>query len=157
MPTSRRLGTEAPRLAEELLAAGPSRQRHAALVAAELALRENGVREPWLAPLIAAVRSGHGASVASAIARRVEEADVIAFDVADATDEGRATAAEYERAFCRARALNALQWAADPDPAAAALEAAYEAAAAVEGMSLVEAALRPALDGGACPPPRGSE
>lgn len=81
------------------------------------------------------------------LAGLVAELDERAWDVQEARDAGRATHAQYLAAFARARAAGAVVAAMDPDPAMAALEAAYEAHCAFEDGSGVIDAVAASLSG----------
>lgn len=140
-----RLSQESPALVERLMAAGAAEQREAAVAFAELALRANGLLDDRTATLLGQVRRGELASVRTVAAELGHEADEVAFDAQDALDDRWGDEQAYFRAFKRARAYNALETAADDDPTAAALDAAYEAWAATDEMDRVEATLRDVL------------
>ena len=139
-----RLERDAPKLVDEILAAPPDRQRDAAVAVAELALQRNGVLDAPVVALVDALRAGDLGRVQAEAVRLREQADEAAFDLFDGVDDGWASEEDAGRAFCRARALHALEMAAMDDPALSALEAAYEAAAGV-AVEPVELVVRAAL------------
>ncbi len=128
-----RLGTLDPELARRVLAAPEAACRSLAAGAAEAALSVVGApADERLLAAREAVRLGNvgDSHVRSALQTLVEELDEAAWDIQDQVEAGRRPYEEYQSAFERARAINALWFALDPDPRVAAGEACYEALAA---------------------------
>lgn len=110
-----RLATIAPDVVEQLTSLAASEQRRVALALAREAARRTGV------DAVASDSSEH-------LANRLDEA---AWATQERHEVGEATEREYLDAFERARAAWALNFAVEPDPQAALLEAAYETQAAL--------------------------
>ena len=98
----------------------------------------SGMDEPRIRTALTSLECGaYGETPARAqLAALVEEFDEQAWRIQEAgLDEG----AEYLAAFCRARAAASVWFALDDDPRTAAIEAAYEAQAALADISPIRA------------------
>jgi hypothetical protein len=80
--------------------------------------------------------------VAAAVEKIVDKLDEAGFDLSEKCDRGNATQQEYQAAFAKARAANAVWYALHADPLVAASETAYEAVAAVGDDPVSELAKR---------------
>lgn len=129
-----RLEAVAPGLARLVGKASPSQRRHAAVRAAVLALEASGLDDVRVRDLLAVVESG---VVGASPERAAVEALVAALDTAHWDRQDRRASGEdigdgQPTAFSRARAAAACYFAAERDTRLAAVEAIYEAGAAVE-------------------------
>lgn len=130
-----RLEAVAPGLARLVGKASPSQRRRAAVRAAVLALEASGLDDVRVRDLLAVVESG--AVVGASPERAAVEALVAALDTAHWDRQDRRASGEdigdgQLIAFSRARAAAACYFAAERDTRLAAVEALYEAGAAVE-------------------------
>ena len=129
-----RLETVAPGLARLVGHASPSQRRRAALRAAELALDASGLDDDRVRNLLGAVERGvvGDCPERAAVRALVEALDEAYWDLQDQVASGEATPDRHLPAFSRARAAAACYFAAERDTRLAAVEAIYEAGAAVE-------------------------
>ena len=72
--------------------------------------------------------------------------DQVAWDIQEMAETGAASYQTYSIAFQRARTASAVGFALERDPLRAALEAVYEAQAAVADLDAVRAVVNDALD-----------
>jgi hypothetical protein len=78
--------------------------------------------------------------VADAVEKLVDKLDGLGFDLNDKAEAGKATIEEYQAAYDKARAANAVWYVLSEDSLIAATEAAYEAGVAVGEDRIVEMA-----------------
>jgi hypothetical protein len=142
-----RLSSVAADLVEQLEAQQPARLRQAAAGAVHLAVTRTGLAAPPLNAALAALREGRfgDSTERSAVLRLADELDEIAWDLQERSDAGTGSRDAYLAAFGRARAAAAVGFALDADTLMAALEAVYEAQAAVGDLGAIRAAVGPAL------------
>lgn len=111
-------------------------QRRIAAVAAEQAVEGAEVDDERVAVAVGRLRTGDAdPAVRDELRKAVEELDERGFDLADTLDyKGHGdNAAAYGKVFSQARAANAVLAALDRNTETAALEALYEAIAALDG------------------------
>lgn len=124
----------APDTALLLQRADAERQRAAALAVCEAALRRHPIDDPRLHAARAALPvTDRDPAVRKALGQLVAELDSEQWRLEEDAQSGVSSAGEYQRAFSRARVANAYLEALTDEPLAAALEAAYEAHAALDG------------------------
>ncbi len=142
-----RLSSVAADLAEQLETQQPTRLRRAAAGAVHLAVAHTGLAAPPLDAALAALREGRFGDSAdrSAALRLADELDEIAWDLQERSEAGTGSQDAYLAAFGRARAAAAVGFALDADALTAALEALYEAQAAVADLGAIRAAVGSAL------------
>lgn len=142
-----RLSSVAADLVEQLEAQQPARLRQAAAGAVDLAVARTGVSAPPLDAALAALQEGRFGDSADRVAvlQLADELDEIAWDLQERSEAGTATPEAYMAAFGRARAVAAVGFALDADALAAALEAVYEAQAAVADLDAIRAVVGSAL------------
>lgn len=133
MTTPTRMNQLEPGLRRMLIEASDEARRRVALTVSRLAVSRAGISDPRLgAALEQLLRGKYGDSPErSALRALTEELDDAAWGIQDRVELGAADKADYAKAFMTARAVNAVWYALDPDPLAAAVEATYEAAAAI--------------------------
>jgi hypothetical protein len=73
----------------------------------------------------------------AAMQRLTDELDEAAWNIQAKVDSGQATNEQYLKSFALARAASATAFALEPDPRKAAMEAVYEAQAALGDLKLV--------------------
>ncbi|MBR7828151.1 hypothetical protein KDK95_17675 [Actinospica sp. MGRD01-02] len=133
-----RLETRSAQLSQLIEAADAEPQRRIAVRAAKAAVSAVALDEPELAPALADLALGRwggpGAQAATALTDRL---DAQAWGIHDEMEQGTAEQVEYRATFRRARAASAVAFALATDPRNAALEAAYEADAAIENLELI--------------------
>jgi hypothetical protein len=136
-----------PRLRQALIEASDEARRRVALTVSRLAVSRAGISDPRLgAALEQLLRGAYGGSPErSAVRAMTEELDDAAWDIQDRVEVGAADKADYMKAFMTARAVNAVWCALDPDPLAAAVEATYEAAAAIADVESLVTAVQGSL------------
>lgn len=123
-----RLENSASELAARLRDAPPAVQRSAARVAASWAIEVARVDQPTVEDALNRLaRQEDASALRDLLGVLVQELDEVAWSLQDAADVGSASVEDYLLAFGRARAVNAVLFACDPKPEAAALEATYEA------------------------------
>jgi hypothetical protein len=122
-------------------------QRRAALAVSRLARDRVGIADPRLGSALERLQAGeYGDSPQrGAVLALTEELDEAAWDVNRRVEAGEADKADYLKAFRKARAANAVWYALDPDPMAAAAETTYEALAAVDDHEAVRKAVEGSL------------
>lgn len=103
------------------------------------ALARAAVESATVDSYVAVLVSGEPASDAdrAAVLGLVEGLEEKAWGVQDAMDAGTATVRDYEAAFNRTRAVNALLFALDADASVAAQESVYEAQAATADLPAI--------------------
>jgi hypothetical protein len=96
---------------------------------------------------LAAIRNGAagGRDECSAVSGVTEELDEKAWDIQEQVDEGALPQEAYLEAFRMARAAASVGFALEVDPLKAALEAVYEAQAAIADLGAIRTAIGPAL------------
>ena len=126
-----RLATVAPDLVEELEGRSAAQLMAVSLAVVEWIERDDIVAEEIIAVAVDALRRGAvgDAESRSRILDVVEELDERAWSIQESMTESSSDG-PYVIVFNQARAANAVWSALDPDPATAAMDAAYEAQAA---------------------------
>jgi len=134
-----RLATLAGDLVELLRRQPEHRLRSLSLRMAEVAEAHVGLGDPRLEEAIAALRAGRigNGVMRTRLQQLTDELDEVAWDLQDRVKSGSAANEEYMKAFARARAVSAAWFALDPDPVKAAVEATYEAQAAINDLALI--------------------
>lgn len=142
-----RLSTIAPDLAASLERAQPDRLRRVAASAADLAIERTRLNDPRLEAALGALREGRlgETSERTGVECLASELDEIAWDAQEKAEAGDQTRESYVFAFRRARAAAAVGFALEADALAAALEATYEAQAAVRDLDAVRSVATTAL------------
>lgn len=144
-----RLSTIAADLAEQLNNCSTSQLRKVASSAALFAVDRTNLVDPRLDGALATIRvSAPGDRNECSNALRVtEELDERAWDIREKVDDGTLPKHAYLEAFRKARAAASVGFALELNPLQAALEAVYEAKAAVADLEAVRAAINSALMG----------
>jgi hypothetical protein len=144
-----RLSTIAPDLVTSLEGQQPEGLRRVALVVAVLAVRRTRLSDLRLEAALTALREGRVGETRerTGVECLVQELDEIAWDVREKADAGDGSRESYVFAFRRARAAAAVGFALEADALDAALEAIYEAQAAVKDLEAVQSAAVNALRG----------
>jgi hypothetical protein len=134
-----RLGIIFPDLEKDLKRLSPAGLRDVAAAAAREATRIIGIANTTVEEGIAALAGAHygDPSLTGRLRSLVEELDGIQWDLQDGVDEGRKEKAAQSKAFREARAVNALYYALQANPLEAALEALYEAHAAIQDVPTI--------------------
>jgi hypothetical protein len=147
MMTVSRLSSLDADLARTLEGQPSGQLRKAASAAALLAVNGTRLADSRLDAALAAVRDGAlgGSAECSAADHVTEELDEIAWDIKDKADEGMLPQEAYGEAFGRARAAAAVRFALEPHPLEAALEAIYEAQAALGDLEAIRTAVNDVL------------
>lgn len=142
-----RLSNVAPDLAARLQGQTRERLRIAAATAAGLAAERARVTDQRLGAALTALRNDRFGDTAerSGVQRLTSELDEIAWDAQEKAEAGTVSRDAYLAAFRRARAAASVGFALDCDALNAALEAIYEAQAAVGDVNAVRAAVNAAL------------
>jgi len=130
--TMERLSMLAPDLARSIQGLDGTRARQIARMAAALAIEGTGVTDKRVRRALELL----GSTELDDAQRRDLSSLTAEFDkrywtAGEKRDAGETSEEEYLEAFARARAVASVAMAADPDPVHAALEAAYEAHAAL--------------------------
>jgi hypothetical protein len=122
-----------PTLAAEVALLSQDGLRRVVVDACAAGLVATGLSDDRALRAMQALTDGHVGEVPERIEVRAltEELDVIAWDIQDAIEEGRATTAEYQVAFSRARAAAAIDQAFNPSALNAAHDSLYEAKFAI--------------------------
>lgn len=130
-----------PAIRQLLEGASEEARRRAASTVSRLAADRLGLSDPRLQAALERLRRGeYGDSPERrAIEAMTKELDESAWDIQDRVEAGAAAQADYVKAFRIARAANAVWCALDADPMEAAVEATYEAGAAIDDPTLVRA------------------
>lgn len=146
---SSRLSSVAADLAQQLATGQPARLRLAAAGAVHLAVERTELAAPQLDAALVALQEGKfgGSPERSAVLQLADELDEIAWDLQQRSEAGNASQEAYLAAFGRARAAAAIGFALDGDALTAALEAVYEAQAAVADLGAIRAAVGSAMRG----------
>lgn len=142
-----RLSSVAADLAEQMNNRSASQLRKVASTAALLAVDRTNLVDPRLEGALAAIRDsapGNRNECSNAL-RVAEELDERAWDIREKVDEGTLPKRSYLEAFRKARAAAAVGFALELNPLQAALEAVYEARAAVADLEAVRAAINSVL------------
>src|SRR5215471_9210009 len=129
-----RLDTEAPELVHRLKGASRRELREISKRVVGAALRKTDLHELRIDAALKALqgsRFGESPELA-ALGQLESELDNLAWDEQQRMWQGAAEDDDYGRAFARARAVSALQYALGPDPLWAALQVVYEAIAATD-------------------------
>jgi hypothetical protein len=144
--TSRLSGVAAD-LAGQLETGEPAWLRQAAAGAVRLAVERTELVSPVLDAALVALQEGRfgGSPERSAVLRLADELDGIAWDLQQRSEAGHVPQEAYLAAFGRARAAAAAGFALDGDALTAALEAVYEAQAAVADLGVIRAAVGSAM------------
>jgi hypothetical protein len=134
-----RLSTVAVDLVELLQAQRPARLRRAAADVARLAVQRTQLVDLRIDSALAALHDGNfGDSDAhSAVQQLTKELDMNAWELQRVAEENGSSMQPYYAAFARARAAASVKCALYSDSLSAALEAVYEAQAAVEDLEAV--------------------
>lgn len=131
-----------PELADRLRGTGEDTLRRVAATVGGLAAKSMSLTDPRLERALSelaqqrAERNGR-----DEVEALVQELDEQAWKIQARVHSGRLQEDEYLRAFRKARAASSVAFAMDPDPQTAAMEAVYEAQAAVGGIGPVKAAV----------------
>ncbi|MGW4929146.1 hypothetical protein ACWEOH_08340 [Agromyces sp. NPDC004153] len=138
-----RLETIAPDLVALIDRRDDIGRREAALIACRVAISRTGLSNLSVEALLGAIERGDVGETSSrrAVNVVVDALDGIQWELHDRLDEGTATTAEHLAAFARARAASAVYFAADSDARVAAMEALYEANAAIDDLDSLRSAL----------------
>jgi hypothetical protein len=134
-----RLSTVATDLVESLQAQRTVRLRRTAADVARLAVQRTRLVDPRIDSALAALHDGNfgDSDARSAVQQLTKELDVIAWDLQKVAEESRGSMQPYHAAFARARAAASVKCALNSDPLSAALEAVYEAQAAVSDLEAI--------------------
>lgn len=138
-----RLSSVAADLSAELEHRPSTELKKVAAAAALLAVDRTNLVDPRLNGALAALRRGTPGDPndSSAVTHVTEELDEVAWDVQERVDEGALPQQAYLEAFRRARASASVSFALDSN----ALEAVYEAQAAVSDLQAIRTAIDTAL------------
>lgn len=142
-----RLSSVAPDLVAQLEQHAPELLRKVAGSAADLAVERTQLVDQRLDAALTALRDGRLGDTAerSEVHYLVDELDEIAWDAQEKAESGLVSRQTYSAAFRRARAAASVGFALDSDALNAALEAVYEAQAAVADLDLVRRVVGVAL------------
>jgi hypothetical protein len=142
-----RLSTVSVDLVEQLRVQSPERLRRAAVDTAGLAVQQTQLVDPRLDAALAALHDGNFGDTdeRSAMQQLTRELDVIAWEAQKTAEEHNSSMQAYHEAFVRARAAASVKCALDSDPLNAALEAIYEAQAAVADLTAIRTVVDTAL------------
>jgi hypothetical protein len=142
-----RLSTISVELVEQLQVQPTERLRRAAADTASLAVQQLRLADPRLDAALAALREGKFGDTGerSAVQQLTRELDLIAWEAQKTAEERNSSMQPYYAAFARARAAASVKWALDSNPLNAALEAVYEAQAAVGDLQAVKTVVETAL------------
>ena len=123
-----RLSLDAPDLVDDLESLDENQLKEIALAIVEWVMAAFSFDDNRLASALVALRHGERptAEVRDGVNALVEELDTIAWDVQHRLAESDSQE-EYDRAFCRARAVNAIWYASEEPIAEMVLDCAYEA------------------------------
>lgn len=142
-----RLATIAPDLVASLEHQQPRRLRLVAAGAAGLAVERVRLRDPRLEAALGALREGRlgDTSERTGVQCLAREIDEIAWEAQDRAETGDGSREAYLSAFREARAAAAVGFALEADALTAALEAVYEAHAAVKDLQALRSVVIAAL------------
>ena len=142
-----RLSTISLELVDKLKVQPPERLRRAAADAASFAVQQLCLADPRLDAALAALRGGKFGDTGerSAAQQLTRELDMIAWEVKKTAEERNSSMRPYYTAFARARAAASVKCALDSNPLNAALEAVYEAQAAVADLQAIRTVVETAL------------
>lgn len=142
-----RLGSIAPDLLDELEAQSERRLRRTTAAIVRLAVTSNDLTEEAAVAGLAALQHGRfgETEVRSAVISLAERLDNVAWDLQEDLERGSVFEDAYLTAFRRARAAACLGFALDSSAISAALEAIYEAQAALGSLDKVRGAVRQSL------------
>jgi hypothetical protein len=143
-----RLSTVAPDLAGRLEKQSPERLKIVAANAANLAVTRTQLADPRLDVALASLRDGGTDNTAEryGVQQLTNELDEIAWNAQEMAETGAASREEYSAAFRRARAAASVDFALDSDALSAALEAVYEAQAAVADLEAMRVVVNAVLE-----------
>jgi len=137
-----RLEAVAPDLAAHLREAGDDALRRVAASVSEIAVKRVSLVDPRLERSLSALEGGSaGAKELASMQALVDELDEAAWDLQRRVHSGGSPESAYLEAFRKARAASAVASALDPDPHKAAIEAVYEAQAALGDVNPVRSAV----------------
>ncbi len=135
-----RLDSVSPELAERLRGTGDDALRRVAAAVGDLAVQGVLLSDPRLDRALSIIRrQAAGAKEQVELQSLVNELDEAAWEIQERVQSGGSPEEEYLQAFQKARAASAVAFALDSDPHTAAMEAAYEAQAAVGDVGPVRA------------------
>jgi len=140
--TDVRLESAAPGLNTYIRSLPEDQRRRIAWEVAKWSLSKVPVSDPRIDDLVLSPLPIVDESRRPAVEALCLELDEAAWDIQDLVDEGRAEYAAYVAAFERARAVNALCEAMNPDASRAASEGIYEALAATDDPDGISALVR---------------
>jgi hypothetical protein len=142
-----RLSSISVELVEQLQMQAPERLRRAAADAASLAVQQLRLADPRLDAALASLREGKfgDSGERSAVQQLTRELDAIGWEAQKTAEECNSSMQPYYAAFARARAAASVKWALDSNPLNAALEAVYEAQAAVADLQALRTVVETAL------------
>lgn len=142
-----RLATIAPDLVASLEHGQPHRLRLVAASAAGLAVERVRLSDPRLDAALGALREGRlgDTSERTGVQCLAREIDEIAWDAQESAEAGGGPREAYVSAFRKARAAAAVGFALEADALTAALEAVYEAHAAVKDPEALRSVVMTAL------------
>lgn len=137
-----RLELVAPDLASLIIRAEERTLRDAILAVCRAATE--GMDDPIIRQAMDALegRKRRDKGLREKLKRLVEDLDEIQWNMREAMETGGLSEDTYLEAFSRARAANALYFALDPDPVNGALEAIYEAYAAMGDLGRIREIVR---------------
>jgi hypothetical protein len=128
----------------------PGKRRQLARTVGRLAVDRTGVADPRLTAALACLESGAYGDSPDRVALEAltQELDEVGWRLQERVDAGAASEEEYVKAFTKARATNSVWCALDPDALVAAVEATYEARAALrEDRNALRTAMEQSLNG----------
>jgi hypothetical protein len=142
-----RLSTVAVDLVELLQAQPPARLRRTAADVARLVVQRTQLVDLRIDSALAALHDGSfGDSDAySAVQQLTKELDIIAWELQKVAEENGSSPEPYRAAFARARAAASVKSALFYDPLSAALEAVYEAQAAINDLQVIRISIDSSL------------
>ncbi len=142
-----RLATVEASLSDDLTRRTPRQLRRIAAAAALLAIRRTGLSDPRLNDALFLLHSGNsGEDEQWVVDRLTEELDEKACDIQEQADAGNVSQQAYLEMFSRARAAAAVGFALGGNPLESALEAVYEAHAAIGDLDAIKSVIRLALE-----------
>lgn len=144
---SNRLATVEASLSDDLTRRTPSQLRRIAATAALLAIRRTGLSDPRLNDALSLLHSGNsGEDEQWVVDRLTEELNEKAWDIQEQADVGNVSQQTYLEMFSKARAAAAVGFALSDNALESALEAVYEAYAAVGDLDAIQSAIQLALE-----------
>ncbi|MBO1347964.1 MAG: hypothetical protein EBE86_011420 [Hormoscilla sp. GUM202] len=138
--TENRLELIDPELSAYLLSASIAQQRYAAAIACEFALAKTGISATIIDEGLEAIKGGVPGNemLRSRLESFINQLDEKQWDLQEKMAEGKAQLETYIAAFQKARAVNSLYYALNPDAFTAATESLYEAQAATEDLATLK-------------------